>query len=100
MTFHNFLLSLGVGSALLALWFVVRFPDKTPESFAKALMHVVAALMLGPMTPKLFAAVWYHGYAGPMAAIFAVLVPILFYTFLSGAWFIKLATENLARYRS
>jgi hypothetical protein len=35
-----------------------------------------------------------------LAAIFAVLVPILFYTFLSGAWFIKLATENLSRYRS
>lgn len=100
MNFHNLLLSLGVGTAVLALWFVVRFPDKTPESFAKALMHVVAALMIGPMTPKLFAAVWYHEHAGPMAAIFAVLVPILFYTFLSGAWFIKLATENLARYRT
>jgi hypothetical protein len=100
MNFHNLLLSLGVGTAVLALWFVVRFPDKTPESFAKALMHVIAALMMGPMTPKLFAAVWYHQYAGPMAAIFAVLVPILFYTFLSGAWFIKLATENLARYRT
>ena len=36
MTFQNFLLALGVGTAVLALWFVVRFPDKTPESFAKA----------------------------------------------------------------
>jgi hypothetical protein len=100
MTFHNFLLSLGVGSALLAFWFVVRFPDKTPESFTKALMHVGAALLLGPVTPKLVVAFWVHGYAGAMAAMFAVLLPILFYTFLSGAWFFKLATDNLARYRN
>src|SRR6266550_1340681 len=73
MSFHNFLLSLGVGSALLAFWFVIRFPDKTPESFGRALVHVGLALLL---------------------------VPILFYTFLSGAWFFKLATDSIARYRN
>ena len=99
MTFHNFLLSLGVGSALLALWFVVRFPDRTPESFPRALMHVGAALLLGPVTPHLVAALWFHGYAFAMTAIFAVLLPVLFYTFLTGAWFFKLATETIARYR-
>jgi hypothetical protein len=99
MTFHNFLLSLGVGSALLAFWFVIRFPDKTPESFARALIHVGAAMLLGPVTPILVAALWVHGYAGAMAAIFAVLLPILFYTFLSCAWFFKLVTDSLAHYR-
>jgi hypothetical protein len=99
MTFHNFLLSLGAGSALLAFWFVLRFPDRTPESFTRALMHVGAALLLGPVTPVLVGALWAHGYAAAMAAIFVVLLPVLFYTFLSGAWFFKLATDNLARYR-
>jgi hypothetical protein len=99
MTFHNFLLSLGVGSALLAFWFVLRFPDRTPESFIRALMHVGAALLLGPVTPVLVGALWVHGYAAAMAAIFAVLLPVLFYTFLSGAWFFKLATDTLQRYR-
>jgi hypothetical protein len=100
MTFHNFLLSLGVGSALLALWFVIRFPHRAPDNFPRALMHVGAALLLGPVTPKLVAAVWFHAYAGPIAAMFAVLLPVLFYTFLSGAWFFKLATETIGRYRN
>jgi hypothetical protein len=99
MTFHNFLLSIGVGSALLAFWFVIRFPDRTPASFGRALLHVGLALLLGPVTPVLVGALWVHGYAGAMAAIFAVLTPILFYTFLSGAWVFKLVTDNFARYR-
>jgi len=100
MTFHNFLLSLGIGSALLALWFVVRFPDRTPESFTRAFLHVGAALLLGPVTPHLVGTLWAQGYFFALAAIFLVLLPILFYTFLSGAWFFKLATETIHRYRT
>jgi len=100
MNFHNFLLSLGVGSALLAFWFVIRLPDRTPESFARALIHVGLALLLGPVAPILVAALWIHGYATAMVAIFAVLLPVLFYTFLSGAWFFKLATDALGHYRN
>jgi hypothetical protein len=99
MTFHNFLLSLGVGSALLAFWFVIRFPEKTPTDFRRALLHVCAALMLGPFTPHVVAVLWSYGYATAMAAIFAVLLPVLFYTFLSGAWFFKLAHDTIHRYR-
>jgi hypothetical protein len=100
MSFHNFLLSLGVGSALMAFWFVIRFPDRTPESFTRALMHVGLALLLGPVTPIFVGTLWGHGYATAMVAVFGVLLPVLFYTFLSGAWFFKLATDNLARYRN
>jgi hypothetical protein len=99
MSFHTFLLSLGVGSALLAFWFVIRFPDKAPENFTRALLHVGTALLLGPVTPLLVGTLWVRGYAFAMAAIFAVLLPVLFYTFLSGAWFFKLATDMLQRYR-
>ncbi len=99
MTFHNFLLSLGVGSALIALWFVVRFPDKGPGDFRRALLHVAAALLLGPITPEVMARLSAQGYAMTWAAIFAVLFPVLVYTFLSGAWFMKLATETIHRYR-
>jgi hypothetical protein len=99
MTFHNFLLSLGVGSALLAFWFVVRFPERTPADFTRALLHVGAALLLGPFTPRVFVELWSHGYATALAAIFAVLLPVLFYTFLSGAWVFKLAHDTIHRYR-
>jgi hypothetical protein len=99
MTFHNFLLSLGVGSALLAFWFVVRFPDKAPANFTRALLHVGAALLLGPFTPLAVGALWAQGYTFALVSIFGVLLPVLFYTFLSGAWFFKLATDTIQRYR-
>lgn len=97
MTLHNFLLSLGVGSALLALWFVVRFPEKGPSDFTPAILHVCAALVLGPMLAQVTVLVWNRGF--PMAAIFGVLFPLLVYTFLSGAWVFKLVTDALQRYR-
>jgi hypothetical protein len=99
MTFHNFLLALGVGSALLALWFCVRFPKLAPGDFKLALLHVGAALLLGPITPEVMARLSAQGIAMTWAAIFAVLLPVLFYTFLSGAWFFKLATETIHRYK-
>jgi hypothetical protein len=49
------------------------------------------------MTTRLAVVVWNRGY--PLAAIFGVLLPLLFYTFLSGAWFFRLATETLHRFR-
>ena len=97
MTLHNFLLSLGVGSALLALWFVVRFPGRTPADFTRAILHVCVALVLGPITAQFAVVVWNRGF--PMAAIFGVLLPLLVYTFLSGAWVFKLVTDTLHRYR-
>jgi hypothetical protein len=97
MTLDNFLVALFVGSALLALWFLVRFPDKSPSDFGRALLHVSAAILLSPMTTRLAVVVWNRGL--PLAAIFGLLLPLLFYTFLSGAWFFRLATETLHRYR-
>jgi hypothetical protein len=97
MTLHNFLLSLGVGSALIAVWVVVRFPGTTPRDFPRALLHVLAALLLGPITAQVAVQVWNRGF--PLAAIFGILLPLLVYTFLSGAWFFKLATDTFQRFR-
>jgi hypothetical protein len=98
MSLYNFLLALGVGSALLALWFVVRFPGLAPGDFVRALIHVCAAALLAPITTELAVTVWNRGY--PLVAIFGVLLPLLFYTFLTAAWWFKLATETIHRYRS
>jgi hypothetical protein len=97
MTLENFLLALGVGSALLALWFVVRFPEKTPRGYTPALLHVCAALLLGPVACRIAPVVWNNGY--PLLAIFGVLLPVLVYTFLAAAWWFKLATQTIQRYR-
>jgi hypothetical protein len=99
MTFHNFLLSLGVGSALIAFWCVVRFPEKTPEDFTRALLHVGAAILLGIVTPDVVAVLASYGFATALAAMLVVLLPVLVYTFLSGAWFLKLAHDTIHRHR-
>ena len=99
MTFHNFLLALGVGSALTAFWFVVRFPDRTPESFPRALLHVCAAMLLGAIVPDVIAVLTAFGFAAAVAAMFAVLMPVLVYTFLTGAWVLKLTHDTFQRFR-
>jgi peptidoglycan/LPS O-acetylase OafA/YrhL len=99
MTLHNFLLALGVGSALIAFWCVVRFPDKTPQDFGRALAHVCVALLLGAFTPNVIAVLSSYGYAPALASLLGVLLPVLVYTFLSGAWVLKLAHDTIHRYR-
>jgi hypothetical protein len=93
----NFMLALGAGSAVLALWFVVRFPQLTPGGFVSALIHVAVALVLGGPVSQVAVEIWNRGYA--LLAIFGVLLPLLFYTFLAAAWWFKLATDTIARYR-
>lgn len=99
MTFHNFLLSLGVGSALIAFWCVFRFPNLVPKDFGRALLHVCAALLLGAITPNVVGVVSSFNYASFLVAMFAVLLPVLIYTFLSGAWVLKLAHDAISHYR-
>jgi hypothetical protein len=98
VTLETFLLALGVASAVLALWFLVRFPQLAPGGFVAALIHVVVALLLAAPVTQIAVQIWNRGYA--LVAIFGVLLPLLVYTFLSAAWWFKLATETLARYRS
>ena len=97
MTLENYLYALGIGSALIALWVVVRFPDKSPAGYTTALLHVIAALLLGPVASFSAPIVWNRGY--PLVAIFGVLLPVLVYTFLTAGWFFRLATQTLQRYR-
>jgi len=99
MALHNFLLALGVGSALIAFWGVVRFPDRTPEDFGRALLHVCFALLLGAFTPNVIAVLSSYGYAPALASLLGVLMPVLVYTFLTGAWFLKLAHDAIHRHR-
>jgi|SRR5215210_4090355 len=99
MTFPNFLLALGVGAALLAFWFVVRYPDRGPLEMRKALIHVGLAFAIGWWVPNMFALICSYGYRAAVIGIFALVFPVLFYTFLSGAWFLKCATGAMNHYR-
>jgi hypothetical protein len=99
MTMTNLLFALVIGSALIAFWFVVRFPGRCPEDMTKALLHVFAAFAIGWFAPDLFNAIAAYGIKAALAAIFALLLPVLFYTFLSGAWFLKLMHNMFSHYR-
>ena len=51
LTLPYFLLALGVGAALLAFWFVVRYPDRGPANMRGALIHVGIAFAIGWFAP-------------------------------------------------
>jgi len=99
MTTYSFLVTLGVGSAFIAFWVAIRFPDRAPEDFQRALIHVVVALAAGWIAPFFTAKLFPLGFAAAMTALFAVLMPVLVYTFLSGAWVVKLAQERIGQHR-
>jgi hypothetical protein len=99
MTVHNFLLLFGVGSALIAFWIALRFPDFGPDDFRQALVHVVAALAVGWVTPLFTAQLFSRGYSAALVAIFAVLLPVMIYTFLAGAWFLRLAQARIGQHK-
>lgn len=90
-----FLLALGVGAALIAFWLVARFPERGPANFRTAMLHVVAALAIGWITPAAFAYVISYGRIAAMPAIFGLLLPVVVYSFLSVAWFLKLMHQAI-----
>jgi hypothetical protein len=95
---QTFLLALGVGSAFIAFWVALRFPDRQPGDFKVAMFHVFAALAIGWMTPDIFGYVISFGKIAAMPAIFGILLPVLVYSFLSVAWFLKLAHGAIGRH--
>jgi hypothetical protein len=96
---QTFLLALGVGSALIAFWLVVRFPSRAPADFRKALIHVGAAFAVGWFAPDVFGAFVTHGLAVAITAIFLIIFPVLVYAFLASAWFLRVAHDAFAGYR-
>jgi hypothetical protein len=99
MTTQNFLLALGVGSALIAFWLVLRFPDRGPGDLQRALLHVIVALTVGWVAPGLIGPLVSRGLAAAVAAVFVLIFPVLVYTFVAGAWVLKIAHERISQYR-
>jgi hypothetical protein len=96
MTSQSLLIAFGVGSALLAFWFVARFPDRGPADFNRALLYALIAFVVSWVTPSLTAPLMAQGARTAMLALFAVVLPVLFYTFLAGAWVLKMLHERLS----
>jgi uncharacterized transporter YbjL len=98
MTTQTFLIALGIGAALIAFWLAIRFPDRAPGDFRRAILHVLLALGAGWFAGDLFTALVAHGFAVAVAAVFVVVLPVVVYMFLAGAWFLKLTHDTIARY--
>src|SRR5262249_31095349 len=96
MSVTTFVLLLCVGSALLALWVVVRFPDLGPADLTKALLHVAVSMVVLQLLVPGINFVRGTGMPGAeSAASFGVVLPGLTYVFLAAAWLIRAAGARL-----
>jgi hypothetical protein len=99
MTIPAFLIALAVGSALIGFWAAMRFPDRAPDNFGKALIHLFLSFMVGWAAADLLGTLVGFGVAVAFGAVFAIVFPALVYTFLAGAWFLKLAHGMISQHR-
>jgi hypothetical protein len=99
VTVHSFLIALATGAALIAFWFAIRFPDRAPENLQRLLVHVAIVLAAGWLAPSLTRPLISSGFSATMTALFAVVLPVLVYTFLAGAWVLRLLHETFSRFR-
>ena len=97
MSLGLFVSALGVGSAFLALWTAVRFPDAGPESLRGAMAQIALALAAGwLLVPRgVEFAVGSSASVGPFVAVFLFAVPGLVYLFLATLWMMRILQEML-----
>ena len=96
MSIASFVLFLCVGAALLALWLVVRFPDRGPNDLTWALLHVALSIVLGQLIIASNGALDTVGVpAARFVAAFGIVLPCLTYMFVAAAWLIRAAAGHL-----
>jgi hypothetical protein len=94
MSVHHFLLALVTGSAVIGLWLAVRFPSLAPESLKANGIAMAVAVLMPTLALPLFVPVGHV--AGVFVAIFVVMLPVLVYLFMAGAWFMMCMRRMLA----
>ena len=95
MSVQAFMFALVVGSALLALWILVRFAENRPRSLAVALVHTVAAMVLLEVVLPLALSSVSGLPAFRYIDVFGVALPLLVYAFLTGGWATRAALDLL-----
>ena len=99
MTIPEFLVGLAVGSALIGFWIALRFPNRGPTTMHFAIFHVMASFAVGWAAADALAVITGYGATAAFAAVFGLVLPALAYTFLAGAWFLKLAHGMIGQHR-
>ena len=79
-----FLPAFVVGAALLALWIDTRRPSLAPDAFSHRMLAAAAALIALEVLPV------FNGSAAALyATVFAILLPVLVWAFLTAVWLLR-----------
>jgi hypothetical protein len=90
----NFPLILVLGAFLLAAWFDARFEPLRPSTTKWRIVHVAAScLLLQIVSIAAGALVPGNGIGIGLVAIFALLLPVFVYTFVSALWLLRTLAE-------
>ena len=80
-----------LASAALAFWTAVRFPNAGPTSVGAAVVVTLSGAAAVRAIPGLTdATMQFAPAAAPLAVPFAIALPLLTYTFLSGLWVLRM----------
>jgi hypothetical protein len=97
VTVETFSVLFVAAAAALAIWIVVRFPERAPTEFLRAMIHFgVSMAGLYLLVPILDSAL--DVVAQPYQAhlsLFAVLLPAFVYRLVSVIWILRLAQGSL-----
>jgi hypothetical protein len=96
MSFSAFLVFLAAGAGLLAAWVLVRFPERYPSRFRKALIHFSISLLLVWAAPNAVEAFSGASALPAVTAVFLLLLPPLVYAWLSARWILRIIHEAIA----
>lgn len=95
MTTGQFLMTITIATAVLALWSYVRWPGAAPATMKGAVLRVAVSLVLLQVGA---AALDFGVAAAPSLAIVIVvgaIVPVLTYAFLASIWFLKACADQI-----
>lgn len=96
MSMTTFVLFLCTAAAVLALWLVVRFPERGPHDVTKALLHVALSVLVLQLLVPAIHVVGGTGVPGAQLIVsFGIVLPGLTYVFLAAAWMIKATQSRL-----
>jgi hypothetical protein len=89
------------GAAVLALWILVRLPDRGPRDLRRALLHIALSIAIGYAVAPCIGAIAAVGVPAPAyVGTFAIALPSLTYMFLAAGWLMRVLRDFLhgARY--
>jgi len=90
VTIHGFVLVVAASSAVLAGWLHFRRDGKMPETARRILLHAGAALALTVAVPLVMRQAGTDRSAtAAMIAVFALVVPMFVYNFLTWIWLLS-----------